>query len=77
MPKSDFLRKLEVLLELDPEELKGDEELVTIERWDSLGLMGFIALVDRTLQVRLSGKQITKAKTVNDLVALLGDRITS
>jgi len=77
MKRIQFLNDFSELLELDPGTINGDELLVSISSWDSLAVLGFIALVDQKFGVVLSPEKINDAKTVKDLLGLLGDRITS
>lgn len=64
------------MLELDPNSLSGGEDLSSIEAWDSLAVMAFIAMVDESVGMVISPAKLAQAKTVNDLAALLGDKIT-
>lgn len=75
MNKIQFLKAFNELLELEPDTIKGDEVLVSINSWDSLAVLGLIALVDQKFGLVLSPTEINNAKTVNDLVGLLGDRV--
>lgn len=75
MNRSEMITYLEELLEQSKGSLKGDESLAAIPSWDSVAVVGFIALIDEKLGFRVAGKQITECKTVNDLISLLGDRI--
>lgn len=75
MQKKDFLLHLDNLLELDAGTLKGDEAVSELASWDSLAVLGFLALVDKEFKVVLSPADINKAKIVNDLVMLLGNKI--
>ncbi|AWK85495.1 phosphopantetheine-binding protein [Azospirillum thermophilum] len=72
MDRKDFLLALDEMLELDAGTLTGDEVLETLENWDSLAVISFIALVDEKLGVVLEGEKLAKAKTVSDLLALAG-----
>jgi acyl carrier protein len=72
MTRQDALRRLEVNLELRPNTLTGGETLKGLEGWDSLSTMAFIAMVDKELGQPLSGNQVARCQTVNDLLALLG-----
>jgi len=76
MTQRDFLAQIEELVEAPPGSLKGPEPLSGLERWDSLAVVGFIAMVDEKLELTLSAKKIAAAKTVNELVALVGDRLS-
>ena len=70
MERNAFLELLNELLELDHDTLKGPELLSGIDAWDSLAFLGFIALVDEKFGKIVSPPQLTKAQTVNDLIAL-------
>lgn len=75
MNKKDFLLNLDELLGLNAGTLTGEESLQDLTAWDSLAVLGFIALVDKELKISLSPAAIDKAKTVEDLLQLLGDKI--
>lgn len=72
MDTKDFLLALDEMLELDPGTLTGTEELESLENWDSLAVISFIALVDEKLGLVVEGEKLAKAKTVGDLLALAG-----
>lgn len=69
MERSEFLRLLDSLLELEPGALTGSEELQD-HGWDSLAALGFIALVEEQFGVIVSPDALIKSKTVDDLVAI-------
>ena len=75
MIKSDFLLLVDELIEVDFGTLKGPEVLSDIGGWDSLAVMGFIALVDEKFETTLSPKRLAACRTVNDLIGLIGDKI--
>ncbi len=77
MTRTQLLNEIEEILELDPGTLTGDEPLVDLEGWDSLATLSYIAMADEKLNVQLSGIATARAATVNDLVALLGDKISA
>ncbi|PWC55771.1 hypothetical protein TSH7_16625 [Azospirillum sp. TSH7] len=72
MDRNEFLLALDEMLELDPGTLTGDEALESLEAWDSLAVISFIALVDEKTGVVVEGEKLAKAKTVADLLALAG-----
>jgi acyl carrier protein len=72
MDRKDFLLALDETLELDPGTLTGDETLESLESWDSLAVISFIARVDETMGVVVEGEKLAQAKTVADLLALAG-----
>ncbi len=72
MDRKDFLLALDEALELDPGTLTGEETLESLESWDSLAVISFIALVDESMGVVVEGEKLAQAKTVADLLALAG-----
>jgi len=75
MKKVVFLNKLDEIMEIPSGSIKGDEKLSDL-RWDSMTVVQFIALVDEEFNLSISASDLLKAKTIPDLVALLGDKIT-
>lgn len=76
MTHKEFLAQLEELIEADPGSIKGNEALTDLPRWDSLCVVGLIALIDEHLGVTVSARKIADAKNVADLVALAGPKLT-
>ncbi len=76
MTKEVFLQLLDELLELEPGTLTGNENLKDYEIWDSMTVLGFIALVDEHFGFTVSTERLAQAKTVDDLVALLDGRVS-
>jgi acyl carrier protein len=76
MEKKDILKEIEEIIEADENTLDGSEVLEELDGWDSLAVMGFIAMMDDNFQITIEIEKIVECKTVNDLVLLLGDRIT-
>jgi acyl carrier protein len=75
MDKALFLARLEELMEIQAGTLTGSESLKSLKQWDSVAVIGFIALVDEQFEITLSAKRLVECKTIEDLIALLGDRI--
>jgi acyl carrier protein len=76
MEKNVLLRSLDEVLELEPGTLKGDETLESLDGWNSLAVISFIALADESCGVSLQPSKIANCQTVADLIALLGNDIT-
>lgn len=74
LEKEQFLTLMDELLELDRGTLKGDEELEGVG-WDSLAVIGFMALADEHFGTAVSGASVARCKTADDLAVLLGNRI--
>jgi acyl carrier protein len=69
MSREEFLQSLDDLLEVPPGTLTGAEHLENLENWNSMAMIGFIALADKT-GVRVSPPQIAASTTVADLLTL-------
>lgn len=76
MEKAVFLQKLDEVMSLPKGTVHGDESLDSLKGWDSVALMSFIALLDEELETRVTGKQVMQCKTVGDLVALAGGKVS-
>jgi len=74
--KLEFYLLLDTILELPPGTIKGDEPLATLEGWDSLAVVGFIATVDKHLKFVVPPKPLVAATSVPDLTALVADKLT-
>ncbi|KAA1054962.1 acyl carrier protein [Azospirillum argentinense] len=72
MDRKEFLLALDEMMELDAGTLTGAEDLESIDSWDSLAVISFIALVDEKLGHVVEGEKLVKAKTVGDLLGLAG-----
>jgi acyl carrier protein len=72
MTKQDALRLLEESLEMAPHTLTGGETLRSLENWDSLSTLAFIAMVDKELGLAMPGNQVARCRTVDELLELLG-----
>lgn len=77
MTRSQFVSELEHQMGLSEGSLKEDQVLSQLESWDSMAAVLFIALADEQVGVTISGNQIAQAKTVGELLALLGDRVSA
>jgi acyl carrier protein len=71
MERNESLRSLDELMDLEPGTLTGGEVLAELGGWSSLAVIGFIALADEH-GVAVSPVSITKCKTVDELVRLVG-----
>lgn len=76
MKKKDFLALLEEIIEADKDTMTGNEFINDVDGWDSLAVVSFIAMVDENFGVTLPAKKISDANSFQDLIVLLGDKIT-
>ena len=77
MTREQFMRELETSLEIPVGTLMRAKTLEDPTYWDSMSALTFMALADEKLQLTLTGDQIVKCKTVDDLLALVGDRLAN
>lgn len=75
MTTQEVYRSLEEIIEAEPGSLTGPESLSDLNGWDSLAVLGFIAMADSKLALSIPAKAITGCKTVKELVGLLGDKV--
>ena len=68
MDKKAILLLLDEIVELAPGTLNGNE---STKEWDSIAVIGLIALADEQFGKSLSAAQINAANTVDDIVNLL------
>ena len=71
MTRGEMLRSLEDLLEEPAGSLSGAELLGGLDKWNSLAMMGFMALVDERLGVTVSPRKFAACSTVDDLLSLV------
>ncbi len=71
MNKVEFLNGLEEIMELDENSLAGTENLKDLEVWDSLAVLGFIAMIDNNFGLTLDVKKIMDCVSVEDLISLV------
>jgi acyl carrier protein len=76
MNKQEFLNRIEEIIEVDAGSLNGDEVLDDLEDWDSLAVMGFIAMVDKHFGITLDAEKIGQCRSVNELCDLLGNKVS-
>lgn len=76
MTRAEFYRLLDGITESAPGTIQGTESIDELEGWDSLAVVGFIAAIDKKLGTVVPARQLVEARTVQDLVALVKDRLT-
>jgi acyl carrier protein len=77
MNHNEFYELLAELLEADESEINGRSRMKDLPNWDSLAVLSFIAMADCELDVVVDATKITDCVTVDDLAALLGNKISS
>lgn len=76
MNKQEFIILLEGIVEAEPGTITGNELIELIPGWDSLAIVSFIAMIDESLGITLSPKKIADAKSVDDLIALIDNKLS-
>jgi len=71
MNKTEFIGAVAEILEISADGLTGAEELEAIGNWDSLSIISFVAMVDADLNQTVDPEKLKKARTLDDLAALV------
>jgi len=71
MNREELLALLDELLDLPAGTLNGSERLDELQKWDSLAIVGFIALVDEHFDYTISPREFANCRTINDLLGLV------
>jgi hypothetical protein len=69
MTRAEFLAQMDEILDLPAGTLTGGEKLAELENWNSMAMLGFIALADTNNGARIQPRQIVSCVTVDDLLA--------
>lgn len=76
MSRDELLRKIETLANRDPNSLSGPELLEDLDEWDSLAVLSVISLFDKELKVVVPASKVNEARTIDDVINLVGDRLS-
>ena len=71
METSKKIEMLEDMLELDAGSLTPDMNLEDIDEWDSMASLSFIVLMDEEFGKEITGEDIKKLKTVQDVLDIM------
>ena len=74
MKKSEFILRIEEIVEAEPGMVKVSDGLSDIG-WDSMAMLGFQSLLDFELDTRVPIEHIIACKTVGDLIAVVGAKL--
>lgn len=58
-------------LDADASSIKPEVELKSLEEWDSMGVISTIAMLDKNFGKVLGAEEISKLKTVQDIINLM------
>jgi len=73
--KAEFYANIDDILELEPGTIKGDEQLSSLQTWDSLAVVSFIATCNGLFGIVIPGDNVKKARSIQDLVGLVGNKV--
>jgi acyl carrier protein len=74
MDKDAFIESFAELVELDPSEVTPDLEL-NGEKWDSLAIVGAIALIDEHFNVTVDGQALSACTRLGDVLELVDAKV--
>ena len=73
---TEFIEKLEVEFdELEPNTLKANTNFRDLDEWSSMHALIIIALIDTDYDVTITGEDLSKIETVEELFNLVKSRI--
>jgi len=75
MTRKEFIAEIALLMEVDADALTEETRLKDMEGWNSLAVVGFIAMVDEHLGFTPSPKMIVESVTIGDLVKIVAARL--
>lgn len=70
MHMEKFLTEMAELVEVEAGSLNPEDKLEDLENWNSMAMMGYIALADTASGKKLSPRQIRECETLADLAKL-------
>jgi len=73
--KTEFIEELEIILDLEEGALEAQPEYGGSEAWDSISMLGIIALLDGELGVSVNVAELRACKEIEDLFAIIGDKL--
>ncbi len=75
MEIKDFIEKFaEIFDETDASTLTPETNFRDLDEWSSLSALGVIALADEEFDVEISGVEMRKAKTIQELFELINSK---
>lgn len=76
MTLDEFLKRFcEELEDVDLTKIDTSTDFKNIEGWDSLAALSIIAMIDEEFEIRITGSEMTKSKTIEDLYNLIRNRL--
>ena len=77
MDTKTFIEKFENALDdIDPGSITPETLLLSLPQWDSLAILNVLVMSDIEYNVQISGTEVQKAQTVNDLYLVVADKVS-
>lgn len=77
MSEVQFLEKMAEIVEVDPSKVNSDTPLDSLSGWDSIGQVSTLSFLDEAFGVQPPSGYLEKCATVEDILALVRDRLDS
>lgn len=77
MTRQQLLRQIEAIINVDEATLTGAEVLEDLPDWDSLAILSIISLFDKDFGVVVRPATVYECRTVDAVMDLVGDRLSS
>jgi acyl carrier protein len=71
MDRQQMMAQLELVLEMSPGSLRDEDEVRSLEHWDSLKLLEILALADEQFHVELDADRLARCTRIADILVLL------
>jgi len=71
MDEKTFVTDIEELLEVDAGSLTATVDLTSLEQWDSLAFVSFLAMADSNYGAKVAPTELRACKTIGDLMKLV------
>jgi len=76
MSSNELLRRIEEIANMDPDALHGPEPLEDLADWDSLAVLSVISMFDKEFGLVVPADRLHECRTVDDVIALAGGKLT-
>jgi acyl carrier protein len=74
MNDQEFIASIEELLEIDPGSISLATQLDSLQEWDSLAVVSFLAMADSKYGVRVTPTELHESNSIADLMKLVEKR---
>lgn len=76
IPLDEFLKRFcEELEDVELNNIDTSTDFKEMDEWDSLFALSIIAMIDEEFEVRITGSDLMKSKTIEDLYKLIQNKL--